>query len=115
MTGAGLGRLLAPRHIAVVGGDAAATAIRQSRRLGYEGEIWPVNERRSRIEGLRCFTDIGSLPEAPDAALVAVHRESATAVIGDLAKHGAGGAVCHAAGFAESGAYGAELQQSLVD
>lgn len=110
-----LERLLAPRHVAVVGGEAAAFAIRQSRRLAYEGVIWPVNPARTRIEGLRCFPDVASLPEAPDAALVAVPREATVEVVGDLAKYGAGGAVCHAAGFAEVDAYGQALQRDLVE
>ena len=38
-----LQRLLAPRHIAVFGGRHAAEVIRQCRRIGFDGAVWPVH------------------------------------------------------------------------
>ena len=108
-----LRRLLAPRHIAVFGGRAAAETIRQCRGVGFAGPIWPVNPNRSSIEGLDCFPDTASLPAAPDAAFVAVPGESTVDVVKQLAGLGAGGVVCHASGFAERGHH--VLQRSLVD
>ncbi|MDJ1134961.1 acetate--CoA ligase family protein [Streptomyces iconiensis] len=106
-------RLFAPRHIAVFGGEAAAEAVRQCRALGYGGEIWPVHPYRDSLEGLPCHRDVASLPAAPDAAFVAVPRAATVEVVGALAARGAGGAVCHASGFAEEGAEGARLQDDL--
>ncbi|MDI2030501.1 acetate--CoA ligase family protein [Saccharopolyspora sp. TS4A08] len=107
--------MLAPRHIAVFGGDTAAEAIRQCRRVGFGGPIWPVHPTRSTIEGLPCYRTTADLPDAPDAAFVAVPREATVDVVADLAARGTGGVVCHASGFAEHGTDGAALQQSLVD
>lgn len=109
-----LARLLAPRSLAVVGGEAAAAAIRQCRRLGYTGPIWPVNPSRTELEGLPCHRTVADLPEAPDAALVAVAREKTVDVVADLAAAGAGGAVCYAAGFAEDDDTGRRLQNQLI-
>ena len=67
-----LKRLLGPRHVAVVGGHEAAAVIRQCRGIGFTGEIWPVNPGRETIEGLACYPGVSDLPEAPDAAFVAV-------------------------------------------
>lgn len=110
-----LRRMLSPRHIAVFGGDAAAEAIRQCRRIGFTGPIWPVHPSRSDIEDLPCYRSAAELPDAPDAAFVAVPREATVDVVAGLARRGTGGVVCHAAGFAELGGDGAALQQSLVD
>ncbi|WP_461143827.1 acetate--CoA ligase family protein [Salinifilum aidingensis] len=107
-------RLMAPRHIAMIGGDAAAEAVRQCREVGFSGEIWPVNQHRSSIGGLPCYSSVGELPAGPDAALVAVPGENAPPVVGELSERGAGGVVCHASGFAEHGPRGAELQRALV-
>ncbi|WP_235877956.1 acetate--CoA ligase family protein [Saccharopolyspora karakumensis] len=107
--------MLTPRHIAVFGGDTAAEAIRQCRRVGFAGPIWPVHPTRSALEGLPCYRSAAELPDAPDAAFVAVPREATVDVVADLAARGTGGVVCHAAGFAEHGSGGASLQQSLVD
>ena len=71
-----LRRLFAPRHIAVVGGATAAEVVRQCRALGFAGSIWPVHPRHMHLEGLRCFPDVASLPEAPDASFIAVPRLS---------------------------------------
>ena len=111
---AALRRLFSPRHIAVFGGNAAAEAIRQCRKLGFSGEIWPVHPRKESVEGLPCFADVASLPDAPDASFIAVPREATVEIVGELAKRGAGGAICYASGFAEVGGVGLELQQQLV-
>jgi len=110
-----LRRLLAPRHMAVFGGEWAAEAIRQSRRIGFGGEIWPVHPRRATMEGLRCYRSVAELPEAPDASFVAVPCEHVPALVGELAARGGGGVVCFSSGFAEIGGEGAALQQQLAE
>jgi acyl-CoA synthetase (NDP forming) len=109
-----LRRLLSPRTIAVVGGQAAEVAARHCRAIGYDGEIWPIHPRRSEIDGWPCFADVAQLPGVPDAAFVAVSREKTVKVVAELARLGVGGVVCHASGFAESGDYGAALERDLV-
>lgn len=109
-----LRRCLNPRSIAVIGGSAAEKAIEQSRDIGFEGPIWPVNPRRTTMAGLPCYPSVADLPDVPDAALVAVPAGAAVEVIDRLAELGAGGAVCHASGFAEDGVEGAELQAQMV-
>jgi len=109
-----LARLLRPRHIAVFGGRFAAEVVRQSERIGFKGDIWPVHPSRSEIAGRPCFRDVDSLPQAPDASFVAVPRESTVEVVAALAAAGAGGAVCYASGFAEAGDEGAEIHRALV-
>ncbi|WP_128378484.1 acetate--CoA ligase family protein [Streptomyces cavernae] len=109
-----LRRLLAPRHIAVFGGRHAAEVVRQCRRIGFGGAIWPVHPTRRTIEGLPCYPDAAALPEPPDAGFVAVPREPTVDVVAALAHRGAGGAVCYASGFAEAGGPGVALQRQLV-
>ena len=110
-----LERLLKPRHVAVIGGREAATVAGECARIGYRGLVWPVNPRRESIGGHRCFRNVEDLPEPPDAAFVAVPREAAVDTVARLAAMGAGGAVCHTAGFAETGEEGARLEEALVE
>ena len=110
-----LARLFTPRSIAFVGGDIAAMAIRRSVEMGYQGEIWPVNPTRESMEGFRCFRSIEDLPSAPDAAHVDVNRHVTVDIVRRLSQAGAGGAVCYAAGFAEMGAQGKELEDRLIE
>ena len=111
--GSDLVRLLRPRSVALFGGRACAEVIRQCRRIGYAGELWPVHPTRDTLEGLTTYRDVAALPAAPDAAFVAVNREATLEVVAALAAHGTGGAVCYASGFAEVGAEGAALQERL--
>jgi acyl-CoA synthetase (NDP forming) len=109
-----ISRLLAPHSIAVIGGLEAAEVVRQCDRIGFSGVIWPVNPHRSHIEARATFKSVTDLPNAPDAAFLAIPREAAVQVVAALAQMGAGGAVCYAAGFSEVGHEGAQLQRDLV-
>ena len=112
---ANLDRLLKPRHIALIGGRDAEVAAGECARIGFEGEIWPVNPRRDEIAGHPCFRAIAELPAAPDAAFVAVPRDAAVETVRGLAAMGAGGVVCYTAGFGETGPEGAEAERALVE
>ena len=112
-----LSRLLNPRTIAVIGGADCERVMEQCDKIGFTGEIWPVHPKRDTMRGRICFRSLDELPQPPDAAYVAVNRERTIEVIAQLAKIGAGGAVCYAAGFAEADAENAgsgDLQRQLV-
>jgi len=110
---ADLARLLNPRSIAVIGGAPAAAVVRQCQKLGYTGEIWPVHPKKSDMHGVECFPTIADLPGVPDAAFIAVNRHLTIDAVEQLSALGAGGAVCYASGFSESGEV--ELQARLVE
>ncbi|MDR6291942.1 acyl-CoA synthetase (NDP forming) [Inquilinus ginsengisoli] len=109
-----LSRLLRPRSIAVIGGKPAAEVIRQSRRMGFAGEIWPVHPQHDMVEGLPAFRSVADLPDAPDAVFLGINRHATVEITAALAARGAGGAICYASGFSEVGAEGADLQAGLV-
>ncbi|UCD42361.1 MAG: acetate--CoA ligase family protein, partial [Chloroflexota bacterium] len=108
-------RLLNPRTIATFGGANAAEVIRQSELMGFEGEIWPVHPKKTKILGRKVYRSVADLPESPDAAYVGVNRYITIDIVRELAKRGAGGAVCYATGFVEFGEEGAELQEQLLE
>jgi acyl-CoA synthetase (NDP forming) len=108
-------RLLKPRSIAAFGGAQAQEVIRQSDRMGYEGEIWPVHPKKTEILGRRVYRSVEDLPGSPDAAYVGVNRYLTIDIVRDLAARDAGGAVCYATGFVEAGEEGSELQERLLE
>ena len=112
---ANLRRLLSPRHVAFIGGQRLAPTIGYCVDAGFKGEIWPVNPTYPEIGGRRCYKSVADLPAAPDASFIAVPRELTVEVVRELSRRGAGGAVCYAAGFAEVGGEGIELQKALVE
>lgn len=107
-----LKRLLNPKTVALFGGRAVVEVIRQCRKVGFTGDLWPVNPRRDDMEGIRCFRSASELPSAPDAAFIGVGPEASIGILEELSAIGAGGAVCYAAGFAETGA--SDLQARLL-
>lgn len=110
-----LNRCLNPSSIAVIGGAEAARVIQQCHKLGFRGDIWPVNPQRDSMQGVRCYRSVDALPEAPDAAFIAIPAESTITLVSALAQRGAGGAVCYASGFKETGQAGNNRQQRLVE
>ncbi|MCV6576659.1 MAG: acetate--CoA ligase family protein [Cohaesibacter sp.] len=113
-----LDRVLRPKSIAFFGGKEAAEAIRQSKRMGYEGEIWPVHPTKLEMHGYPCFRTIEDLPAPPDAAFLGVNRYLTIDIVKTLSQVGAGGVVCYASGFLEADSEtgeGASLQTRLIE
>jgi acetate---CoA ligase (ADP-forming) len=110
-------RLLHPRSVAIVGASErpstySSETLLNLRRLGFEGEVWGVNPRRSSVYGLPCFPTLSDLPAAPDAVVVAIPAAGVPAVIEEAGAVGSGGAVVYAAGFGET-SEGAPLERAL--
>jgi len=114
-----LDRLLRPRSIAVVGGGAWCTSVvKQCRKMGFSGEIWPVHPRRDDVGGIAAFARLEDLPRAPDATFIGVNRHATIETVRRLREMGAGGAVCFASGFREAQAEtgdGEGLQAALLE
>ena len=118
-----LRRLLAPKSIAVFGSRGADFAIRESLAMGFTGPIWSIHPKRKELMGIKCLKSVLDLPQAPDAAYVAVNAESAIETVAQLNKMGAGGALLYASGFSEIGGdlspdlsrIGAERQARLLE
>lgn len=109
-----LDRLLRPKTIAVIGGTQAEIAVMNCDKLGFEGEIWPVNGKRESLAGRKCFPRLEDLPGAPDATLIVIPAEPTIEAVRLLSEMGAGGAVCFASGFREVGGAGIERQERLL-
>ncbi len=107
-----LDRLLRPGSIAVLGAGWARNVIEQCERMGFPGPVWPVHPDRAEIGGVRAYPSFGDLPGVPDATFIGVNRFATVDVVAELARLGAGGAVCFASGWAETGE--ADLSARLV-
>jgi len=110
-----LRRLLAPKSIALVGGnwtDAVANACRQ---VGFAGDIWRIHPTRVSDEQTTYYRSIDELPGAPDASFLAAPAADIPALAGALNRRGAGGFVCFASGFDETATdVGRQLTADLV-
>jgi acetate---CoA ligase (ADP-forming) len=111
-----LQRLLAPRTLALIGGTWADAALAASRVIGYTGEVWRIHPSRPSSGAQRYFRSVDELPAAPDAAFIAAPNRQVPDIAAALARRGAGGFVCFAAGFSEiATAEGARLTEELLE
>lgn len=110
-----LKRLLAPRHLAFIGGRSMARALKRCAAGGFAGPLWLVNPQHAELEGVPCVASITDLPCGPDAVFIATNKELTVQAVAELAAKGAGGAICYASGFAETGAAGEALQVQLLE
>ena len=99
--------------MAVFGGREACEVVRQCKRMGFAGDIWPVHPSRETVEGYRCYRDVSALPGIPDASFIGVNRHATVGIVDSLSRVGAGGAVCYASGFNEV-ADGEALNDALL-
>ena len=106
----GLGRLLRPRSIAVVGGGAWCASVLANCR-DFDGPVWWVHPTRGDV------ARVEDLPGVPDAVFLGVNREATVEAVAVLSGMGAGGAVCFASGFSEAVAEladGGDMQAALL-
>jgi acyl-CoA synthetase (NDP forming) len=112
--------VLTPGSVAVVGasddlGKWGGSALRNLLDGGYQGTIYPVNPRGGVFFGVQSYTSIAELPEAPDLALMAVGGRQVKGVLEECGRRGVKAAVVLAAGFSETGAEGAVLEQEILE
>ncbi len=111
-------RFVRPRSVAVVGAsdrmDYGGRLLRNLREGGFAGPIYPVNPRRTEVQGMRAWADVRDIPEAADLAVVVVPGQALAGVIEACGKRGVGACAIITAGFGERGAEGAREQEALL-
>ncbi len=120
LTRAGWEAISNPRRIALVGASGRASSVSFTSRflqtnddLGYTGEIFLINPRRSEIMGRKCWPDLASLPESPDIVAINLPDEKVLSAVEEAIGRGARALMIHAGGFLERGAAGAQRQSHL--
>ena len=111
--------LLDARTVAVVGASPDDNKIggkpmRFLREFGFGGRIYPVNPRYEEIGGHRCYRDLESIEGPVDVAIVAVPYQHAQPVVEQCVRKGVRQIVMFSSGYAETGADGADRQQTLM-
>jgi len=110
--------MLRPRSIAIVGaspsqGSLGAGVLANLERFEFDGDVHLVNARRAEINGRPCVNATSALPEGVDCAVLAIPQSGVLDAVAGCATRGVGGVIVFAAGFAESGPEGVELQAEI--
>lgn len=112
--------LLRPRSIAVIGASSdplkpGGRVLLNIKENHYSGELWPVNPKAEEIIGLRAYTDVSSLPSAPDLALIAIPAPFVLESLKLLADKGNRAVIILTAGFGEKGEEGKAAEQRILE
>src|SRR6478609_4301370 len=115
-----LDRLFKPRSVALIGatdraGSVGAVLLRNLRRARFAGELLLVNPHRQTLGGMPVYSDIASLPQTPDLAIIVTPPDTVPALVAALGVRGTKAAVVITAGFGELGEAGRRLQQAMLD
>lgn len=115
-----LEKLFRPRSVVILGASNDTTrisgrALHYLLKAGYAGEIYPVNNKRDEVQGLKAFASLDLVEQVPDMALICLPATLLKQALRDCVAKGVGAAVIYAAGFAETGEEGLALQDELRD
>ncbi len=109
--------LLQPRSVAVLGASDRAgvgqRVVANLRALRFPGELFLINPNRDRVADLPAYPSLAGLPAVPDLVVAAVNREATVREMAEASRLGCRAAVVLAAGFAEAGERGRELDAEL--
>ncbi len=109
-----LNSLLNPESMAVLGASRPGTMggiiLKNCMRIK---RLYPINPRRDYIMGLKCYKNIGDLPEAPDVGVFIINAEGTVREFEEFCKKGGKGAIILSDGFAEVGRK--DLEDRLVE
>jgi acyl-CoA synthetase (NDP forming) len=110
---------LNPASIAVVGASdnphkVGGRPILYMKKYGYKGKVFPINPSRPEVQGFKSYADLGSLPQVPDLAIVALAGPGTVQAVEQCAAMGVKVCVIMASGYGETGEAGAKVQQGMV-
>ncbi|HQN05597.1 MAG TPA: CoA-binding protein, partial [Anaerolineaceae bacterium] len=112
-----LDSLFRPKSVAVIGASATPGKIGHSviKNLldgKYEGQIYPINNKLTEIQGLKCYASILDVPGPVDSAVVTIPAQYVLPVAEDCGKKGVKALIVITSGFSEVG--DTALEEKLV-
>src|ERR1019366_604278 len=116
---ASMAAVLRPRAIAVVGAGRRPTSpghevVRSLLAGDVAATVYPVNPKARAVCGVPAYSNLSSVPERIDLAIVAVPAENVLQVLEEAAVSGVRAVTVITAGFAETGRAGAEVEAELL-
>ena len=112
--------LISPSAIAVIGASPDRSKIGHAVlqnlvNQGFHGKIYPINPSCDEILGLKCYTEISSVPGKVDLAVIALPAKLAPSVLQECIKQNVEFVIIVAGGFSELGEEGRKLEDSLKE
>jgi len=114
-----LNAIFEPKSIAVIGatekvGSVGRTILWNLISNPFGGTVFPVNAKRDSILGIKAYPNLAALPQQVDLAVIVTPAATVPGIIAECVEAGVKGAIIISAGFKESGAEGARMEQQIL-
>lgn len=114
-----LDAIFRPRGVALVGaserhGSVGRTVMWNLLSSPFGGTIYPVNQRRDNILGVRTYPTLADIPERPDLVVICTPASSVPGILEEAVKLGIPGGIVISAGFKEAGPEGIALEHEIA-
>lgn len=114
-----LDAIFSPKNVAVIGATERKRSVGRTVMTNliqgeFPGKIFPVNPIQEFVLGLKAFPNVSSLPEKPDLAVIITPPGIVPGIVKECVQVGVRGAIIISAGFKETGAAGAALEQQVL-
>jgi len=115
-----LDKFFYPRGILFVGASSdprklGGRPVDQTLRLGFAGNIYPVNPGSAEVQGLKAYASVADAPDDVDLAVIAVPARGVEAAVAACADKGVPLAAILSAGFAERDEEGRQAQERILE
>jgi len=114
----GLHKIFNPRSIAVIGASERQESVGYAvlnnlLTMGYQGNIFPVNAKRSTVLGVKSHQSVELIDKEIDLAVIATPAFTVPALVKQLAERSIKSIVIISSGFGEIGQEGLKLQEEI--
>ncbi|HVP65502.1 MAG TPA: bifunctional acetate--CoA ligase family protein/GNAT family N-acetyltransferase [candidate division Zixibacteria bacterium] len=112
--------IFTPQSVALIGATERAGSVGRNVLWNllsspFGGTIFPVNNKRSNVLGVRTTPTVKDLPEVPDLVVITTPAETVPGILADCVELGIPGGIVISAGFKEIGERGAQLEKEIMD
>ena len=109
-----------PRGVAIVGassnpGKLSFGIIKNLTQYGYQGAIYPVNPNAKEILGLKCYSDLASVPDPLELVVSVIAGGQTPEVLEACGRRGVRAVTVISGGFREVGTAGEQLERHCLE
>ncbi|MGB9799616.1 MAG: acetate--CoA ligase family protein [Thermanaerothrix sp.] len=110
----------APKGVALIGASDNPSKLshgilKNMVSYGYQGAVYPVNPKSTRILGLPCYPDIRQVPDPVDLAVIIIPAPLVPDALEASGERGIRAAIIISGGFKEVGPEGADLEKHCLE
>ncbi len=108
-----------PKSIAVIGATEKAGSVGRTLLWNlisnpFGGTVFPINPQRASVLGMKAYPRLAALPQPVDLAVIVTPAHTVPGLIDECVQAGVKGVIIISAGFKETGATGAEMEQRIL-